>query len=109
MFKFFNSLRVALLLGKAQKRFDQRRFAETLECTQRARKLDLDAHFQLLCYSLEGKARAHLGDLDNALEPLRAAAEIARRLLQAGTPSPHLQNIERDIASYIDKIETGGE
>lgn len=107
MFRFFNSLRVALLLGKAQKRFDQRRFAETLECTQKAQKLDLDAHFKLLCYSLEGKARAHLGDFENALEPLRAADDIARQLLQSETHSPHLQNIERDIASYIEKIEKG--
>ena len=109
MFKFFTSFRAALLLGKAQKLFQQRRFDEALERALRAKTLQLDPHFKLLCYSLEGKSRAHLGDLDNALAPLRAADDIARQLLQVNADSKHLQNIEQDIASYIDKIENGTE
>lgn len=105
MFRFLTSLRAALLLGKAQKLFDQRRFAEVLERTQKAGELELDAHFRLLCYSLEGKARAHLEDFDNALQPLRSADEIAKQLIAVHPESPHLQNIEQDIADYIAKIE----
>ena len=108
MFKFLTSFRAALLLGKAQKLFDQRRFAEVLERTQKAKTLELEAHFQLHCYSLEGKARAHLEDFENALKPLHAADEIARKLLEVHPDSQHLQNIERDLAAYIDKIESAG-
>lgn len=106
MFKFLNSFRVALLLGKAHKQLENRRFDDALERAQRAQRLPLTPQFEWLCYSIEGKARSHLGDFDNALPALRRAEAVLQPILDAQSDSRHLQNIMTDIRAYIEKVET---
>ena len=105
---FFTNFRAALLLGKGQKHFDNRRFSEALERALKAKQLRLEPQFELLCHTIEGKSRAHLGDHENALSALRRAHQIAGQILAARGDSKHLQNIRADLAEYIDKIEPGG-
>ena len=106
MFRFLNSFRIALLLGKAHKQLENRRFQDALERALRAQQLPLTEQFEWLCYSIEGKARSHLGDFDNALPALRRAEAVLRPILEREPDSKHLHNIMNDIQAYIDKIET---
>ncbi len=109
MFKFFNSFRVALLLGKAHKQFENRRFDDALERALRAQQLPLTEQFEWLSYSIEGKSRCHLGDFENALPALRRAESVLQPILERQPESKHLANIMKDIHAYIEKIESAGE
>jgi len=107
MFKFLHSFRAALLLGKGHKYLQNGRYGDALVKAQKASKLDMSAQFEWLCYSIDGKSRYHLGDLENALVSLRKAEDILTPMLAADKDSEHLQNIMNDITAYIGKIETG--
>ncbi len=107
MFKFFTSFRAALLLGKANKQFEDRRFDQALERALAAQRLELTPQFEWLSYSIEGKARSHLGDFENALPALRRAEAVLQPIVDAQPGSKHLHNIINDIRAYIEKIETG--
>ena len=105
MFKFFNSFRAALLLGKANKLLENRNFEGALERALKAQQLPLGEQFEWLSYSIEGKARSHLGDLEKALSALRRAESLFTPIAARQPESKHLQNIVNDIRAYIDKIE----
>ncbi len=109
MFKFINSFRAALLLGKAHKQFENRRFGEALERALRAQRLPLTEQFEWLSYSIEGKSRCHLGDFENALPALRRAESALQPILESKPESKHLHNIMNDIRAYIEKIESAGD
>lgn len=105
MFKFLNSFRAALLLGKANKQLENRKFNDALERALRAQQLPLGEQFEWLSYSIEGKARSHLGDFENALPALKRAEALLQPIVERQADAKHLQNIINDIRSYIDKIE----
>lgn len=107
MFGFFTSFRAALLLGKAQKQLDSRQFEDALERALMAQQLKLSEQFEWLAYSIEGKARAHLGDLEKALPALKKAEALLEPIVAARGDSKHLQNIIADVRAYIEKIESG--
>lgn len=107
MFGFITSFRAALLLGKANKRLDSRQYEDALERALMAQKLKLSEQFEWLAYSIEGKARAHLGDLENALPALKKAEALLQPIAAARSDSKHLQNIIGDVRAYIEKIESG--
>ncbi len=96
-----------MLLGKGHKLFESGRYQEALGKALKAKGLKLDEQFEWLCYSIEGKSRYHLGDRENALPSLRKAQEILASKPEKEKESIPLQNIMKDIAGYIVKIEQG--
>lgn len=107
MFGFVTSFRAALLLGKAHKQLDRGRYRDALERALKAQKLQLSEQFEWLSYSIEGRARYQLGDLQNALPALQKAEALLRPIAEARADSKHLQNIIGDIRVHIDKAENG--
>ena len=98
-----------MLLGKANKQLENRRFEDALARALRAQQLPLGEQFEWLSYSVEGKARCHLGDFENALPALRRAEAALQPIVERQPESKHLQNIKNDIHAYIEKIESTGE
>ena len=70
-----------MLLGKGHKFLESGRYQEALDKALSAKKLDLSEQFEWLCHAIEGKARFHLGDSENALPALQRAREILARKL----------------------------
>lgn len=105
MFKFLDSFRAALLLGKGHKFLQNGRYQEALAKAQKANKLRMAPQLELLCHSIDGKSRYHLGDRENALVSLRKAEAILAPMLAAENGSEHLLNIMSDITKHIEKIE----
>lgn len=105
MFKFFESLRVSLVAGQANKHFRNQRYREALERAEHALSLGLNVNFALLCLLIAGKSRVHLGEVDRAEEYLKYARELLAPRLAAQPDAPHLQNIAADIERYLDSIE----
>jgi hypothetical protein len=109
MFRFLDSFRAALLLGKGQKYLRKGRYKEALAKAQKAKKLRMGAQLEWLCHSIDGKSRYHLRDSKNALVSLRRAEEILAPMLAAEKSSEPIQNIMNDITGYIEKIEQQNE
>jgi len=93
-----------MLLGKGHRYLKGGRYQEALEKALKAKNLELEEQFEWLCYSIEGKARYHLGDKESALVALRGAEKILASKLAKEPESKHLQNIINDITGYIEKI-----
>ena len=98
-----------MLLGKAHKLLEKGRYPEALARALKAKNLKLDEQFEWLCYAIEGKARYHLGDKENALPALRRARQILESRPDREKALRSLQNIIVDITSYIEKIEGPGD
>ena len=96
-----------MLLGKAHKFLENGRYQEALDKALKAGELDLAEQFEWLCHSIEGKARYHLGDKQNALPALQKAQEILSAKVAREKASRHLQNILDDVTGYIENIERG--
>jgi len=94
-----------MLLGKAHKLLEKGKYPEALAKALKARQLKLDEQFEWLCYAVEGKARYHLGDEENALPALRRARDILESRPDREKALRSLQNIIGDINSYIERIE----
>ena len=96
-----------MLLGKGHKFLESGRYQDALEKALAAKNLDLSEQFEWLRHAIEGKARFHLGDRENALPALHQARDILARKLETEKASKPLQNIMQDISNYIEEIEAG--
>ena len=104
----FDSIRASMLLGKGHKYLQNGRYQEALEKALKADELKLNEQFAWLRHMIEGKARHHLGDNENALPALLKAQEILAAKMQREKSSKPLQNIMDDITQHIEKIQGGG-
>ena len=98
-----------MLLGKAHKLLEKGLYRDALAKALKAKNLKLDEQFEWLCYLIEGKARYHLGDEENALPALRRSLQILESRPDKEKALRSLQNIIGDITSYIEKIEGSGD
>jgi tetratricopeptide (TPR) repeat protein len=98
-----------MLLGKAHKLLEKGLYSEALARALKAKNLKLTEQFQWLCYSIEGKARYHLGDKENALPALKQALQILESRPDNEKALRSLQNIISEITGYIEKIESPGD
>ena len=106
--KWFKTIRVSLLLGKGHKLLERGKYSQALDQAVKAQQLGPEGEFEWLGHAIEGKARFHLGDLENARPALRKALAMLAAKLETGNASKPLRNIVADIENYLEKADGPG-